>query len=161
MKIENVKISDPKPLARLQTKNSPKKVIAQPIAYVIKDKAFGEFEVLNSSNGWWLEKRKVEDLISAFKMGCTDAEAWANAGISKAQWDYFVQLHKNFSDVKAALKQLPRLKARKTINDSLGEIQGAQWYAERKMNDEFSTRHQLVGGEADSEPIKIQVVKPN
>ena len=89
------------------------------IAYTVKDKCFGEFSVLNSANAWWIDRVKVDDLIKAYKIDCTDEEACSDAGISIDQYKYFKEKHPNFSTVKQACKQIPFLKARRTINTAI------------------------------------------
>jgi hypothetical protein len=113
-------------------------------AYTITDKSFGEFKVLNSANAWWLDQLKVRDLIAAYKIDSTDEEACAYAGVSLEQLRYFKTLHPDFSLVKHACKQLPMLKARKTLNDSLDQPVHAQWFLERKRKAEFSKREETV-----------------
>jgi len=130
-------------------------------AYEINDKAFGIFKALNTANGWWLDRIKLDNLISAYKIDCTDEEACAYAGISLAQYKYFKELHPEFSDVKSACKQLPFLKARKTINEGLNEVENARWYMERKKKSEFSARTELSGPEGEGlNPIEITIVEP-
>jgi hypothetical protein len=113
-------------------------------AYTITDKCFGDFKVLNSANSWWIDQIKVRDLIAAYKIDSTDEEACAYAGISLAMLRYFRELHPEFSLVKQACKQLPLLKARKTINDHLDEPVHAEWFLERKRKAEFSKREETI-----------------
>lgn len=116
-----------------------------PIAYTIIDKAFGKFDVLNTANGWWIDRGKVEDLINAYKIDCPDEEAIVYAGISIDQLKYFKELHPYFSTVKSACKQFPFLSARKTIVDSLkSDVKSAFDYMERKKKHEWTKRDEHV-----------------
>jgi hypothetical protein len=112
-------------------------------AYEIKDRSFGVFKVLNTANGWWLDRAKVENLIGAYKIDCTDEEACTYAGISLDQLKYFKELHKEFYNIKSTCKQFPILKARKTIVDSLENTEDAKWYLERKKKNEFSIKSEI------------------
>ena len=132
-----------------------KRVIENPIAYVIKDKAFGEFEVKNSANAWWLDKTKVEELINVCKLDASMLECCYQTGISPAQYDYFCKIHPQFSDIKLRLNNYPILKARKTTVDNLDSITNAQWFLERKRKGEFSLRHEFTG--ADGMPIELAI----
>lgn len=108
------------------------------IAYVIKDKLFGKFSVKKSANAWYLNRGKVERLIEAFKYGVTIELACVSIGISVDQYKYFKELHPEFSTIMEACRQLPKLRAVKTIVDALGtDVATARWYAERKMPEEF------------------------
>lgn len=119
---------------------------AEPYAYTLTDRLFGEFAVLNSANGWWVDSGKVQALLQAYKIDCTDEEACAYAGISLDQLRYFAELHADFSRIKLACKQLPILRARKTVVESLEKSSAmATWYLERKRKEEFSARQEIAG----------------
>ena len=120
-----------------------KKVIENPIAYVIKDKVFGQLEVKNSANAWWLEKGKVENLINVFKLDGTIEEASSNAGITRWQYDYFLEQHPQFSAIILACREIPGLKARYTVVRALDDPKDAQWYLERKKKKEFSAKQEI------------------
>lgn len=110
-----------------------------PYAYSITDVNFGEFKVLNSANAWWLDKIKVENLITHFKIDGSVEEACSLAGITRAQYDYFVELHKDFSEkILPSCKELPNIKARQVINNKMSEsYQNAMDYLKRKKKSEF------------------------
>jgi len=116
------------------------KVIKNPIAYVIHDKHFGDLEVLNTANAWWLDQAKVHDLISSFKIDATVEEALVYAGITRDQWEYFKKKHPKFYDIKEAIKELPVLKARQAVVSGLTNFDNGLRYLERKRKDEFSTK---------------------
>ena len=82
----------------------------------------------------------IVKLEEVFALGGTDGEAtfWANISMA-ALYDYQL-LHPEFRDRKEALKRTPILKARQTIVTSLDRPETAQWFLERKMKDEFSTK---------------------
>jgi hypothetical protein len=125
-------------------------------AYTITDVSFGEFKVLNTANGWWLDRRKVENLISAFKIDATDTEACVYAGIKKHQLDYFIELHPDFSEIREALKELPTLKARQTVVSKLGEnFNNAMQYLKRKRRKEFGDS---IDATTDGEKIQGNVI---
>lgn len=84
----------------------------------------------------------VRKLIEGFSFGLTDREACVYAGCSK-QWLYdYCKDNPNFTDQKEALKDNPKIKAKRIIDNSLDEKDKdiAKWYLERKAKDEFSTK---------------------
>lgn len=122
-------------------KGQSKKVLEQPIAYIIKDPAFQDFSVLNSPNAWWTIREKVELFIVACKLDATVEECCAYAGISQAQYRYFYEQHPDFSQVKAACNELMNLTARNRLATGITEsFDNALRYLERKKKKEFSTR---------------------
>ncbi|MDO8589973.1 MAG: hypothetical protein Q7R69_01750 [bacterium] len=109
-------------------------------AYTIKDRAFGILRVENSANAWYRDQGKVLRLITAFKYDATIKEACFSAGISIDQYKYFVEKHPEFSHIIEALRQMPVLRARKTIVDRLEtDPKVAMWYLARKRREEFDT----------------------
>lgn len=114
-------------------------------AYVIEDKVFGELKIKNSANAWWLNRVKLENLISVYKMGGTNEEACAYAGISVDQYKYFKEIHPEFSAIKDQCKQLPTLRARKTVVNSLDSDKDMAFkYLERKKPNEFSNKPDMT-----------------
>lgn len=73
------------------------------------------------------------------------------AGINRDTLYSKLQDDKDFSDRVEALRSRPIMKARKTIVDSLEDVDGAQWYLERKRKREFSTRVE----HADEVDVKV------
>ena len=120
------------------------------VAYEIVDQKYGIFEVRKTANAWWLDKEKVTDLIKAKKLGAQDETACYYVGITKAQLDYFMEVHDHFSEFFELLKEHPKLKALNTIVDNLKDPAMARWYAERKMKGEFSARSELTGPNGES-----------
>ncbi|MEK9131911.1 MAG: hypothetical protein AAB447_03310 [Patescibacteria group bacterium] len=122
----------------LSIESREKLIPKERVAYVIKDKLFGEFSVKKSANAWYLNRGKVERLIEAFKYGVTIELACISIGISVDQYKYFKELHPEFSTIMEACRQIPKLRAVKTIVDALGtDVATARWYAERKMPEDF------------------------
>jgi hypothetical protein len=118
---------------------------AEQYLHIINDTNFEDFYVLNTANGWWLNRVKVELLVAAYKIDCTDEEACSYAGISMEQLKYFKELHPDFSRVKTACKQLPFLTARNTIVSGLAtDHKLALEYMERKKKFEFGKRDEHV-----------------
>src|SRR3989304_5388627 len=81
-------------------KGAIQKVKEGDIVYIIEDKNFDQLEIKFSANAWWLDRRKVERLIEAFKIAAPIAEACIYAGITRGQWDYFNVKHLEFSEIK-------------------------------------------------------------
>ncbi len=115
------------------------------IAYIIEDKSHGTFEVRKTANAWWMDKIKVEKVIEGKRLALNDVECCCYSGITKAQLDYFLQVHPHFCEFFEALPMYPRVRAKITIVKSLDDLESAQWYAERKMKDEFGIRTELTG----------------
>ena len=82
----------------------------------------------------------IGKLDEAFAMGCTDIEACLFAGIHQDTLYAYQRKNPEYIKRKAALKETPVLKARKTIENALEEDQNtAKWYLERKLKDELGT----------------------
>lgn len=113
------------------------------IAYTIEDKWHGSFNVRKSANSWWMDRLKLERLIEAKKAGLNDMEAGYYTGITKNQKDYFLKIHPHFSEFFDSLGMHPRTKAKFTLVNNLHDVDVAKWYAEHKMNDEFSRRSEV------------------
>ncbi len=124
------------------------------IIYTIEDKYFEDFHVQKSANAWWIDRSKVERLIAAFKMDCIIEEAIVYAGISMAQWKYFVDVHPEFYAVKDACSQLPTLTARnEVVKGIVGDKEFALKYLERKRRKEFASRKEMLLGEDSENPF--------
>ena len=138
-------------------KKSPKYI------YTIKDKCFPDFEVLNTANAWWLDRVKVGDLISAFKIDATIEEACVYSGISLDQYKYFLKRHKEFSTIRDNCKNLPTLKARQSVVKGLDQTSVAFEYLKRKRRKEFgdSIDHTTDGEKFEVTGIVINTPKPD
>lgn len=136
-----------KPKGKRSLKKTDKRQDKNPYAYTITDKFFGELKVKKSFNAWWLDRRKVENLIEVYKLDPSLEEALFYAGISKGQYDYFVEQHPEFSAIKEVLRQNPILVARQTINKALATDLGNAWkYLSRKRKAEFGPNLDLTSG---------------
>ena len=134
-----------------------KRVIENPIAYIIKDKVFGEFEVKNSANAWWIEKGKVEALFNVCKIDASVEEMCYHAGITVHQYNHFRETHEKFSDIKDILNKYPDIKARQTVVKSLDNPDHAFKYLEKKRKKEFGNALDLTtGGEKITALTEIQ-----
>lgn len=143
MEIKNKQTKKPK---RKTKKEKERGVLdKRGIAYVIKDIYFPDFEVKKSANAWWIDMRKVERLIEAYKIQCTDEEASAYAGISIAQLRYFRENHDDFYQVKEACLSINFMKARQSISNNLSNPEFALKFMERKKKEEFGLRKELIG----------------
>lgn len=113
-------------------------------AYFIEDKSFGKLFVKKSANAWWIDRGKVERLITGFKMDCKPQECRLLAGISKDQLDYFEKAHPEFSAILDDMRKMPSIRARQTIIRALeNDSKVAMWYLERKEADEFKEKKQV------------------
>lgn len=102
-------------------------------------------------------KEIVTKLEREYSYGLTDAEACFNAGVSRQWLNRYMKVHPEFRDRKEQLKRQPLVMAKRVIVDAIsnGDKQQANWYAERKGKDEFSTRSEVTG--ADAQPISVKV----
>lgn len=104
-----------------------------------------------------MTRETLDKLDEAFAMGCTDREASLWAGINPTTLYNYQEDNPKFLERKKMLKQMPLLKARRTILDELNDVGVAQWYATKKGKD-FKDRHDIT---SDGEKItgnKIQFV---
>lgn len=92
---------------------------AREIAYTIKDVNFQPLNVYASANAWWMDRRKVERLIEAFKAGHMVKDSCFYAGISEAQWKYFNEIHPEFSPVREACESYQRFAAMDSVNKAI------------------------------------------
>lgn len=98
--------------------------------------------------------RKLEE---AFSVGASDKEACLIADIGETTLYEYQTSHPEFTERKAKLKEMPKYKARLTVNKFLTtDPDIAKWYLERKAKDEFSTRVENTG--ADGRPLNVSVV---
>lgn len=84
--------------------------------------------------------QKLAQLEEAFLLGCTDLEACFHADIAPRTLYDYQTLHPEFAQRKAALKQAPYYRARKTFVNALENPDFAVKYLERKKKKEFSLR---------------------
>lgn len=88
----------------------------------------------------------LQKLEEAFMLGSTDEEACIYADISSSAFYEYQKKNPSFLERKKALKNLPTLRARKTVVDKLSKDVGlAKWWLERRRPDEFGVRREEVG----------------
>lgn len=110
-------------------------------AYFIEDKNFGKLKVKRSANAWWMDRGKVERLITGYKMDCQVQECRFLAGISEDQLKYFRKIHPEFSAILEEMRTMPAIKARGTLIKALDvDPHLAFKYLERKLPEEFKER---------------------
>jgi len=137
-------VGDKKEVRTGQNSGKSNKVATEPIAYVIQDAFFPDLEVKNTANAWWVDKAKVDRLISAFKIDATVGEARVFAGISPKQYEYFKDCHPTFEIIIANCRELPVLNARTRVAKGVKEsYANAMDYLKRKKRDEFGDRAEM------------------
>jgi hypothetical protein len=116
-------------------------------AYIIKDKCFGEFKVLNSMNAWWLDSVKLQQLIDAFKIDANDDEACFYSGVSLDQLRYFRELHPDFYRIKHMCGQNLGLIAKRNFAKGVeGDKAMSLEYLKMKRKDEgYTNRTEQTG----------------
>ncbi len=123
-------------------------------AYEIEDKNFPTFRVIHSANAWWMDKYKVEKIIDAYKMHCTDPEACYYAGISLSQLRYFKDTHPEFKQIINLCKQELGFYARRNIARDIksGKYSLRSWeYLQKKHKGELGDSIDVTSG---GKPIK-------
>ena len=94
----------------------------------------------------------VMKLEQAFAIDASVGEACSYADISRNTFYVWLKENPDFQDRIDELRERPILKARQTIVKGLDNVQGAQWYIERKRKNEFAQRSELTG--KDGGPIE-------
>jgi hypothetical protein len=117
------------------------------IAYTITDAYFPDFSVYESANAWWMDRGKVERLIAAYKMGALVDQARVYAGVSEGQYKYFLEIHPEFSTIKAACREVPLLRSLQTVEKDIENPTTAKWFLEK--------RHPLFGNR-----VKVEADEP-
>lgn len=94
-----------------------------------------------------MTEETLNKLEQVFSLGGSDKEACLMAGISTQALYNYQKEHPEYVERKEQLKDLPKYKARKNIIEAIdaNNIQVSQWYAERKIKDEFSLRTETTG----------------
>ena len=153
---ENKPAIGPKSLKKGQAPKAKNNGELQVYAYTLKDPAFGEFFILNSANAWWLDNGKVQKLIDAFKLECTVKEACFYAGVSRHQWEYFIEKHPDFSVVIDACRQALGVYARQHFAKRVkeGDDGAVMTYLRKKHKQEFAGQLNLA--DPDGNPIQNQ-----
>ena len=102
------------------------------VAYVIKDPYSGDMEVKASANGWWLNQETMDIIIGGLKEGNSIKTVCAYARVSKAQWQYFNELHPEFAAIVERCRDSQIIRAMDTVNRNLDDPKMARWYLERR-----------------------------
>jgi hypothetical protein len=101
----------------------------------------------------WFDGREHEDVIAQCKeiwaIGGSDAEAALFAKISASSLSRYMDANKDIKDLRNALQQNPVLKARRTIEAKLSDVETAKWYLERKRKEEFASRSEVTGKDGE------------
>ncbi len=105
------------------------------IAYTITDSMFGEFHVYKSANAWWMDRSKVQKIIDAFKLRHSLETVFAYAGITRHQYEYFVEQHPDFKRVKEISEQVPFIRGMNAIMADMDNPQTAKWYLNKRHPD--------------------------
>lgn len=119
-------------------------LVSREVAYVIEDVVLAApFEVYTTANAWWMDRVKVERLMSAFKSDLTIMEACISAGITYDQYKYFNKVHPEFSTVKErCASALPMIAKRGLVNDLADPKawRSRQWYLERRQPETYGNQ---------------------
>jgi hypothetical protein len=103
-------------------------------------------------------KETVTKLEQAFAIGATVELACSYAEVSRNRFYEYLKDNPTFSDRIEDLRNKPILKAMDTVAKSLTNTEDAQWYLERKMKKEFSTRSE-VGIEGEIKVAKLEEIQ--
>lgn len=140
--------SAPKAENRMVTKNT-----GEHLAYIFKERALGELEVLATYNGWWggeLGRVKLQQLVDAYKIDANDDEACYLAGISHEQLEYFQELHPGFYGIKHKCRQHLGLLAKKGFAKQVESGEASLTYLRLKRKEEgYNPRVELVTNTRD------------
>jgi hypothetical protein len=148
----NVELKDVKNLlGRRGVKNIMEEneiIKTRPVAYVIADAVFDEpFEVYESANAWWMDKEKVLALIEGFKVFRKANKAIILAKISFGQYQYFIDTHPKFLQLKARCIDYFDMQLQNKILRS-SDWKASAWMLEKTNPSEFGRN----GG--DSDPLR-------
>jgi len=114
----------------------------KPYAYTITDNSFGELNIKNSANAWWLDKGKVDRLIESLKYDASITECLITTGISSDQLKYFREQHPEFYSIEEKLRELPNMMARLTVVNAIPTDSNLAFkYLERKKPEEFGQKN--------------------
>jgi len=87
----------------------------------------------------------IQKLEHGFVMGYSDREASIHADIAPSTLSLYCKENPEFSERKELLKEKPKMKAKKTIEQNLDKPDTAKWYLERK-DPEFKPKSQTDVG---------------
>ncbi|NIQ92396.1 MAG: hypothetical protein GWN93_26820 [Deltaproteobacteria bacterium] len=157
--------------SRVAVKKDSKYDSLNAVDYVHSEGKFGEFEIRKTANGWWGSqnggRQKLADFMAGTKMGMSARRACSYAGITDRQYEHFKEVHEELCGIIPILKESVGVNAHyviaKTIADaaqkasknqkvSAFEVALSQWYAERRMKDDFSPRQEMTGPDGKNLP---------
>lgn len=122
--------------------------------YIITDAAFGELKVKKTHCAWWKERGKVERLIDAYKIDCTDIRACFFAGITEHQLDYFFDTHPEFRQYRKVLKAGLGYQAQnKLAAEVKRNAAAAAAYLNMKQRNAERAREMKLAREADKQKV--------
>lgn len=91
-----------------------------------------------SANAWWRRETKVQLLLAMLREGYKISEACKKAGITVAQYKYFVRRHPGFNDIRKYYNELLLNDARKSIAFGIAKNKKfALKYLNKTKPDEF------------------------
>jgi hypothetical protein len=118
------------------------------VKYVINDKYFKGFEVLETYNGWWADRVKVEDFFKCIKQGYNQKQARIFIGISEQQLRDFRELHPMFQQALEHCEEVCRMMTETNISSFLQEKdkQTTRWYAEKRIPEKYGKSEEAPTG---------------
>ena len=104
-----------------------------------------------------MTSERLQLLRDAFSWGCTDSEACAYAEISTATLYNYCKLKPEYLDLKAKLKDMPGMKSKRIINQSLdeGDLATANRVIDRKEGQKI--KQDITSG---GQPINTWTITP-
>lgn len=131
---------------------------AREVAYTFNLLAYGNFEVYQSHNAWWLDTKKLSLLFNAYRAHATDQMACGEAGISIGQFAYFKKIHPEFSIAKECCKAVGMTKWVNALNQNgPNDLPTVRWFL-GKTHEDFKD---ATAKPPDEEPLKPQVITNN
>lgn len=90
-------------------------------------------------------KEEIDKIESAFKLDATPKEVALEVGLNYIRILDWLAIGDNAQRVEE-LRLRPRWEAKKIVTtEAMADVKTAQWYLDRKANDEFSVRKELTG----------------
>ena len=84
-----------------------RKIPKQP-AYIIEEEGFGKMTIMNTISAWWSDSNTLVKIMRASRNGKTLKRALAEAGVTKKQWRYFVEIHPDAAKWRREYKWVKR-----------------------------------------------------
>ncbi len=107
----------------------------RPVAFTIKDKGFGEFDVYKSPAAFWMDSTRVSAIFTAYKAGATVEMACSQAGISLRQYYYFLEIHPHACDIISICKAIHLTRFMNTLNQDSSNPNTARFVIARRHPD--------------------------